>query len=94
VIWLGKALAAAAVSAIETAASPCSLNSRLAESSRRDRICRPAVRVARTVCLGSLKPSFAAALFMLSSVVEAMGTVRQHLIIYLYVIQTKSSSAW
>jgi hypothetical protein len=37
------------------------------------------VRVARTVCLGSVKPSFAAALFMLSPVVEAMGTVRSAL---------------
>jgi hypothetical protein len=31
------------------------------------------------VCLGSVKPSFAAALFMSSSVVEAMGTARSAL---------------
>src|SRR4029079_5518671 len=52
-IWLGKASAAVAMSEIEVPDRPCSLNRRLAPSSSRERISRPAERVARAACLGS-----------------------------------------
>src|SRR5438876_7383264 len=41
------------MSEIEVPDRPCSLNRRLAPSSSRERISRPAERVARTACLGS-----------------------------------------
>src|SRR3954470_864983 len=77
------------MSAIETAASPRSLNRRLAVSSNRERICRPAVRVARTLCLGSLKRAFVEAPFIRPCSRKRMGVGR---LSCLYVIQTNLSS--
>src|SRR3954452_19376756 len=77
------------MSAIETAASPRSLNRRLAASSNRERICRPAVRVARTLCLGSLKRAFVEAPFIRPCSRKRMGVGR---LSCLYVIQTNLST--
>src|SRR6266478_4346880 len=81
------------MSAIETAASPRSLNSRLAASSSRERICRPAVRVARTVCLGSAERSLVEAPFMRLRLC-AQRALLTAWFRNLYVIQTNLSSGY